>query len=154
VVVQRQAVALASLRDDIMQAVKPGADGRKQEISLEIPESLPRVPIDVDMIRRVLINLTENAIKFTPSGGKIALTAESDGRQVRVTVVDNGPGIPTGERERIFEKFARIKSEGGPSGLGVGLAFCRLAVMAHGGRIWVESEPGQGSRFIFTLPVE
>ncbi|MEJ5225861.1 MAG: ATP-binding protein, partial [Anaerolineales bacterium] len=69
-------------------------------------------------------------------------------------VRDNGLGIPPEDRERIFEKFARLKTENSPTGLGLGLAFCRLAVEAHGGRIWVESAPGQGSNFIFTLPIE
>ena len=68
-------------------------------------------------------------------------------------VQDNGQGIPASEHERIFDKFTRLKTENGPKGLGLGLAYCRLAVQAHGGRIWVESELGVGSRFIFTLPV-
>jgi signal transduction histidine kinase len=69
-----------------------------------------------------------------------------------VGVSDNGPGIPPEDQERIFEKFARMQRKGRPKGLGLGLAFCRLAVEAHGGRIWVESEPDQGSSFYFTLP--
>jgi signal transduction histidine kinase len=108
----------------------------------------------VDMIRRVLINLMENASKFTPPEGKIELGGKQDGDWVQMWVQDNGPGIPTADQERIFNKFTRLKSEGAPSGLGVGLAFCRLAVEGHGGKIRVESEPGHGSKFIVSLPVE
>ncbi len=76
-----------------------------------------------------------------------------DGANVQFWVKDNGPGVPANGRERIFEKFARLKGKDGPGGLGIGLAFCRLAVQAHGGKIWVESEMGKGSKFIFVLPV-
>ncbi len=70
-----------------------------------------------------------------------------------VWIQDNGPGIPASEHERIFDKFSRLNVREGPKGLGLGLAYCRLAIQGHGGRIWVESEPGSGARFIFTLPV-
>jgi signal transduction histidine kinase len=68
-------------------------------------------------------------------------------------VVDNGPGIPEADRERIFDKFTRLKNKSNASGLGVGLAFCKLAVQGHGGRIWVELAPEGGSKFLFTLPI-
>ena len=105
------------------------------------------------MIRRVLINLTENAIKYTPFGGRIEIGAETDGDFMRMYVLDNGPGIPEADRERIFDKFTRLKNKTGSSGLGVGLAFCKLAVQGHGGKIWVESAPGLGSKFVFTIPI-
>ena len=105
------------------------------------------------MIRRVLINLMENASKFTPPEGKIELGGKQDGDWVQLWVQDNGPGIPFAEQEHIFEKFTRLQGQGNANGLGVGLAFCRLAVTGHGGRIWVESEVGKGSKFILTLPV-
>jgi signal transduction histidine kinase len=109
--------------------------------------------MDVDMIRRVLINLLENAIKYTRSGDWIAVSAiQSEGKMV-VTVQDSGPGISESDRERIFQKFTRLQREGRSKGLGLGLAFCRLAVEAHGGKIWVESEQGKGSTFTFTLPL-
>ena len=104
------------------------------------------------MIRRVIINLLENAVKFSRTETSIEVGAARNGPYVQFWVKDSGPGIPANARERIFEKFARLKGKDVPSGLGIGLAFCRLAVQSHGGRIWVESEDGQGSKFIFTLP--
>ncbi len=104
------------------------------------------------MIRRVISNLLDNAVKYTPSGGNIRLTAESKEQAVLFSVADSGPGIPTEERHRIFDKYSRIERVGAPKGLGLGLAFCRLAVKAHGGRIWVDSPAEGGAVFRFTLP--
>jgi signal transduction histidine kinase len=104
------------------------------------------------MIRRVLINLLENASKYSPPEGKIELGAMQDGDWVQLWVQDNGSGIPFTEQEHIFEKYTRLNGKDNTSGLGVGLAFCRLAVTGHGGKIWVESEVGKGSKFILTLP--
>jgi signal transduction histidine kinase len=111
------------------------------------------VLVDVDMIRRVLINLLENAIKFTPSQGKIFLQICQQDAFILISIKDSGPGIPLADQERIFEKFTRLPIKEGPKGLGLGLAFCRLAVTGHGGRIWVESQPGQGADFRFLLPI-
>jgi len=151
---EQQPIAISTLVNDVMEAVMPSAEGRKQIVEITLADKLPAVFIDMDMIRRVLINLMENAIKYTPFEGKLKLSAEADGEFVRISVQDNGPGIPESDRERIFDKFTRLKnSKNGPSGLGVGLAFCKLAVKGHGGKIWVESAPEKGSIFIFTLPV-
>jgi two-component system, NtrC family, sensor histidine kinase KinB len=151
---EQQSVAISTLVNDVMDAVMPSAEGRKQIVEISLADKLPAVFIDMDMIRRVLINLMENAIKYTPFEGKLKLSAETDGEFVRISVQDNGPGIPESDRERIFDKFTRLKnSKNGPSGLGVGLAFCKLAVKGHGGKIWVEPAPEKGARFIFTLPV-
>jgi len=152
--VNRRKFQLKSIFDEGVEAIKPGLNGRNQTIAMEYPDSLPTVSIDVDMIRRVIINLMDNAVKYTPSKGQIEVGAASDGVFVRIWIKDNGLGIPSIDRERIFEKFARLKGENSPSGLGVGLAFCKLAIEAHGGQIWVESEPGQGAKFIFTLPID
>ena len=116
---------------------------------------LPMIWVDVDMIYRVLINLLENASKYTPVGGRIDIGAQTslDGLFVQFWVRDNGPGIPPAERDRIFEKFTRLRGKNKTGGLGVGLAFCRLAVHAHGGEIWVDSEEGKGTTFWLTLPV-
>jgi two-component system sensor histidine kinase KdpD len=118
-----------------------------------LPEKLTTVWVDADMIRRVLINLIENASKFTQPEGKIELGAICDGEWLQMWVQDNGPGIPFTDQEKIFEKFTRLKSEGSVNGLGVGLAFCRLIVEGHGGKIWVESNTGQGAKFNITLPL-
>ncbi len=105
------------------------------------------------MIRRVLINLLENAVKYTPMSGRVEVGARLEDELIQVYIQDNGQGIPEAESERIFDKFTRLKNKTGASGLGVGLAFCKLAVQGHGGRIWVEPAPERGSKFIFTLPV-
>ena len=105
------------------------------------------------MIRRVLVNLLENAVKFTPARGVVRVGALRQDDFVEVAVSDSGPGIQHEDRERIFDKYTRLDLRGGPRGLGLGLAFCRLAVDAHGGDIWVESQPGQGSSFKFRLPL-
>jgi PAS domain S-box-containing protein len=152
-IVSQQAVEVPMLASDVMDAVLPMVESRHQTLTSSLPEKLPAVWVDVDMIRRVLINLIENASKFTQPKGKIELGAKQDGQWLQMWVQDNGPGIPFADQERIFEKFIRLKSEGSANGLGVGLAFCRLAVLGHGGKIWVESRTGQGAKFNITLPL-
>jgi signal transduction histidine kinase len=142
------------LVEDALEAVKPMIESRHQVLTTRIPERLASVWVDVDMIRRVLINLLENASKFTPPEGKIELGVKQEGAEwVQLWIQDNGPGIPLSDQDRIFDKFTRLKGQETSGGLGVGLAFCRLAVQGHGGKIWVESKPDHGSRFILNLPV-
>ncbi|PKN91919.1 MAG: hypothetical protein CVU44_16640 [Chloroflexi bacterium HGW-Chloroflexi-6] len=150
---EKQAIKPAELIAEAVEAVRPAAEGRNQRCVIDAPDNLPAVFVDVDMIRRVLINLAENAIKYSPESSEIQIIAQASPQGVQISVQDNGPGIPESDRERIFDKFTRLKKQGGPSGLGVGLAFCKLAVQGHGGKIWIEPAPKQGSRFIFTLPV-
>jgi two-component system, NtrC family, sensor histidine kinase KinB len=133
--------------------VEPVARGRRQTISTNLPAELPHIWVDEDMARRVLINLMENSVKFTPSDGQLEVGAHSEEQWVHMWVKDNGPGIPVAEQDRVFDKFTRLRGTNKSSGLGIGLAFCRLAVLGHGGMIWVESEPGKGSVFHFTFPV-
>jgi signal transduction histidine kinase len=104
------------------------------------------------MILRVLINLLENAVKFSRGQGTIRINLDQQGDMILTAIRDDGPGIEPDEQERIFQKYARpnILADGG--GLGLGLAYCRLAVNSHGGQIWVESKPGKGAVFRFTLP--
>jgi len=144
------------LVNNAVNDVSPSSKSRHQTIHIEIEEKLPDIRIDADMMRRVLTNLLENASKFSKTDTDIEIGARKDGDSVQFWVKDNGPGIPTSEYKRIFEKFARLKIRGErrPAGLGIGLAFCRIAVQAHGGKIWVESEEGKGSRFVFSLPVK
>jgi PAS domain S-box-containing protein len=135
--------------------VQPSAAGRRQTVETNIEGPLPTIRVDSDMIRRVLINLLENAIKYSKTESKIEVGAKKDGDMVQFWVQDQGPGIPPSEQKRVFDKFARIKSGSQRAkGLGIGLAFCRTAVLAHGGNIWIESEEGKGSRFIFSLPIK
>lgn len=151
---KKQSIALSVIVKEAFDAVRPITENRHQSLLNGLAARLPPVFVDTDMIRRVLINLLENASKYTPQGGKIKTGAKPDGDWVQVWIQDNGPGIPIADQDRIFDKFTRLKGKDSPSGLGVGLAFCRLAVQGHGGRIWVESKPGQGARFAFTLPVK
>ena len=138
---------------EAVQAIVSTVNNKNQSISYKVGKNLPAIKVDQDMIRRVVTNLLENASKYSPPGRNIEVGAKRQDDQVSIWVQDYGPGIPASEHERIFDKFTRLKSTNGPKGLGLGLAYCRLAVQAHGGRIWVESELGVGSRFCFTLPV-
>jgi NtrC-family two-component system sensor histidine kinase KinB len=149
----RQAVAPVGLVQYALEAVLPTAQSKEQEIVVDVPADIPDIYVDADMIRRVLINLLENAIKFSPSKGKIQVSAKHEGEVIRMWVQDSGPGISLHDQERIFEKFIRLDGVEGSKGLGLGLAYCRLAVEGHNGRIWVESEAGKGSKFQFTIPV-
>lgn len=138
-----------SLRD-----VEPSAAARQQKLEVKTISILPLIWVDVDMIYRVFVNLLENAIKFTPVGGRVEIGGQTtDGVFVKFWVRDNGLGISAPDQERIFEKFTRVRGKNRPGGLGVGLAFCRLAVLGHGGDIWVESEVDKGTTFWLTLPV-
>jgi signal transduction histidine kinase len=141
------------LIESAVKDVLPSTNGRRQKIKCKIAANLPGVFVDAEMIRRVIINLLENAAKFSHVETVIEVGATKNGENVQFWIKDNGPGIPANAREHIFEKFARLKAKDAPGGLGIGLAFCRLAVQAHGGKIWVESEEGKGSKFIFVLPV-
>ena len=152
-IVSQQTVTPSMLAKHAMDAIRPMTDSRRQVLTNLIPETLPPVWVDVDMIQRVLINLMENASKFTTPEGSIELGGISQGEWVELWVQDNGSGIPFVELEHIFEKYTRLKGQENATGLGVGLAFCRLAVNGHGGKIWAESEVGKGSRFTLTLPV-
>lgn len=151
---ERQPASVNLLFTDAIEAILPATEGREQSIKSLADDNLPPVLIDLDMIRRVLINLMENATKYTPVGGQLEVGASNIGEFIQVYVQDNGPGIPESEVERIFDKFTRLKNNSGARGLGVGLAFCKLAVQGHGGRIWVEPAPIRGSKFIFTLPIK
>jgi signal transduction histidine kinase len=152
-IVSQQAVKPAVLAEEAIDAVRPMVESRHQVLTAHLSVNLSPVWVDVDMIHRVLINLMENASKFTAPEGKIELGCKQEGEWVQFWVQDNGSGIPFSEQEHIFDKYTRLNGQDNASGLGVGLAFCRLAVNGHGGKIWVESEVGKGSRFILTLPV-
>ena len=111
-------------------------------------------PMDGARIKQVLLNLVGNAVKFTPEGGRVWVRADSEDGAVRVEVGDTGPGIPAEDHERIFLEFQQAGSDAGkPQGTGLGLALAKKFVEMHGGKIWVESEVGKGSRFFFTLPI-
>jgi PAS domain S-box-containing protein len=152
-VLDARSISLHALLAEAAQLVHPLISESSQTLKLDFADNLPPLTCDADMVLRVITNLMENAIKYTPMGGQITLSAQLVTDAVRISVHDSGPGIAPNMQGKIFEKFSRVKYKDAPKGVGLGLAFCRLAVEAHGGRIWVESELQHGSSFIFTLPV-
>jgi two-component system, OmpR family, sensor histidine kinase KdpD len=129
--------------------LEPGLGGRTVRVSL--PADLPLVPVDGVLVEQALVNLLENAVKYAPPPGAIEVAARRRGDAVVVEVADEGPGLPPGAEERVFEKFYRAGSA--QRGFGLGLPICRAIVTAHDGRIWAERREPRGTRFLFTLPL-
>jgi two-component system sensor histidine kinase KdpD len=123
---------------------------RDHPVTVRLEGNLPLVPFDSLLLEQVFVNLFDNAVKYTPKGSPLELTATESFYTVTVSLADRGPGIPPGEEEHIFEKFVRGGRAGG--GVGLGLAICRTIINAHGGRIWAENREGGGAVFRFTLP--
>jgi len=125
-------------------------------VHTHVPNGLPMAPFDGVLIEQVLANLLDNAIKYAPPATPIEISATAAGEQMILEVADRGPGIPEEEKERIFEKFYRIRTPGvkAQPGTGLGLSICQAIVQAHGGRIWAENRPGGGARFRVALPIE
>jgi len=139
-----------------VRALMPLAQEKGLELTADAPQDLPEIAGDEERLRRVVMNLVGNALKFTAPGGKVWAEARFDPakRELLVSVSDTGEGIPKQYLRRIFEKFAIVEERevGARSSTGLGLTFCKLVVEAHAGRIWVESEPGKGSTFTFAVP--
>src|SRR6185437_4024872 len=127
-----------------------------REVTTHVPRELTLVPLDDVLIEQVLLNLLENAEKYTPPASPIEITARQQGEVVVIEVADRGPGLPPGEEEQIFEKFfrGRAAATDGRPGAGLGLAICRAIVAAHGGQIWAENRAGGGATFGFSLSLE
>jgi two-component system sensor histidine kinase KdpD len=123
-----------------------------REVHVELPADLPLVPCDAVLIEQTLINLLENAAKY--STGAIDIGATVTSGELVVEIADRGPGVPPGQEKRVFEKFQRASHEGNPDGVGLGLTICRAIVTAHGGRIWVTNREGGGAAFRFALPMD
>ncbi|OJH40898.1 GAF domain-containing sensor histidine kinase [Cystobacter ferrugineus] len=139
-----------SLLQEALDEVRPLAS--RLQLSIDIAEALPWVRVDRERILQVFSNLLGNALKFTPPGGRVTLGARTEGAVVRFWVSDTGPGIPPEAREHLFDRFWQMR-HGDRRGAGLGLSIAKGLVEAHGGRIWVESEPGRGSTFSFVVPV-
>ena len=155
--VELQAQRLESVLDTAVEYLLPLAADSEIDLVRQVEPDLPLVLMDEDKINRVLVNLIDNALKYTPRGGRVTVSAQrwaggAGQSMVRCTVRDTGPGIPPEYRARIFDRFVQIPNlSGRRRGTGIGLNFCQLAVNAHGGTIWVEGAPGGGSEFSFTL---
>ena len=126
---------------------------KQHHVELRIPRDLPLIRFDALLIERVLVNLLENAAKYTPANSTVTLSSEIVADQLSVSVADNGPGLPIGREEAVFEKFTRGDRESATPGVGLGLAICRAIVESHGGRIVGRNRPGGGAIFTFTLPL-
>jgi signal transduction histidine kinase len=151
---RRKAVALTPMVEEAVGLQAPLARDRQLTVVSRMQSDPPAAWADPALVARVLQNLVGNAIKFTKPGGKIVVSAGRHGEDrdmVLIAVKDEGPGVPPEMEDRLFEKFCTGSQK--EKGTGLGLAFCRLAVEAHGGRVWAESQPGHGSTFAFTLPV-
>jgi signal transduction histidine kinase len=150
----RRPVEIEALLAAEAQSVRVLTEIEGQHLDVEAEEGIGKVPCDPDLISRVIANLLSNAIKHTPRDGTIRLQARRSNHQVIIKVHDTGQGIPPKYQATIFDKFTQVKDKKPErSGTGLGLTFCKMAVEAHGGRIWVESEVGEGSTFGFTLPL-
>lgn len=148
-------IRVAALVNGCLETTRLKAQARGLQIHVDLPENVPAVRGDGAQLGEVLQNLLDNAVQYTPSGGQIEVRARANGHDVVFSVIDTGIGIPQSDLERIFERFYRVDAarsrEAG--GTGLGLAIARHIVDAHGGRIWVESAVGQGSRFHFSIPM-
>jgi signal transduction histidine kinase len=148
-------LGILQLLHEVAEYVSPVASSRQQSLVLELPDSLPLVKADKGRLRQVVLNLLNNAFKFTPGGGNITLRANKKNASLLVEVKDNGPGIDKVEQQHIFEPYHPKEFDGERlSGLGLGLALCKTLVELHGGQIWVKSHLGKGSTFGFSLPLE
>lgn len=133
--------------------IKAQAEAGGIALTVEVPEDLPEVLADPNKIVWVLVNLLANAVRYTPSGGHVRLLGERVGDAVHMKVQDDGPGVPREMQSRIFDKFVRLDQGTAGGGSGLGLAISKEIIRAHRGGIWLESEPGRGSTFTFTLPL-
>jgi len=139
----------------IVDSVRPLARQNKHMLNAELPPSLPIIQADEDRLRQVVLNLLNNAFKFTPSGGSITVRAREEGNALVVEVQDTGRGISKAAQERLFEPYQQLEREKTRlSGLGLGLSLSKKLVELHGGQIWVQSEKGKGSTFSFSIPLE
>lgn len=137
----------------VVERLRAQADRARVSLVVDIPSDLPEALADNEGIEQVLVNLLHNAIKFTPPGGQINVTAKVEANDIQVSVADTGVGIPADDLSHIFERFYKADKARAGGGTGLGLAIARHIIEAHGGRIWAESVEGQGSTFTFTIPV-
>ncbi|AFZ21846.1 histidine kinase [Allocoleopsis franciscana] len=145
---------MGTLCEDVLAQMKEQFQLKSQQVETDIPQDLPCVYADEELVRQVLVNLLDNANKYTPVDGKIQVSIlHRTTQKIQVSVCDNGPGIPEENRDRIFEGHFRLKRDEAKEGYGLGLSLCQKVIRAHYGRIWVECAPKGGGCFHFTLPI-
>ena len=146
-----------TIASEVAESLRPMAAEKLITIEIESPDKSISAWADPDRIAEVLMNLLGNAIKFTPAHGKVTLSLARNGSEwAKVSVADTGPGIPAEEANRVFDKFYQVSQteRRKTMGTGLGLSIAKALVEMHGGKIWLESDAGQGSTFFFTLPAE
>lgn len=149
-----QELNLVALCEAVVEETQDRIQAKALNLATEVPKDVPPVYADGSQVKRVISNLLDNAIKYTPEGGTVSLIAlHRTTQKVQVGVIDTGPGIPVENRDRIFEESFRLQRDVTQEGYGLGLALCQRIIHAHYGQIWVDSVPGEGSAFYFTLPV-
>jgi len=151
----RGPVSVQHLVENAYEIEQPNFEKRGVRFVNAVASDTPRIDVEKNMIGRVLLNLLDNALKQSQQDQQIVVNAQeaADPNMLLISVSDQGAGIPEAYRQTIFEKFERINNDSASKGLGLGLAFCRMAVEAHGGRIWVDDAPEGGARFQFTVPM-
>jgi hypothetical protein len=151
----REPLDITAIVEDALSSIRPR--GLAMSVTIETKIRTPAI-VDADRIRlkQILYNLLSNAVKFTPKGGRVLVDVETVDGFARVSVQDTGVGIPPEEQESVFEQFHQVGTAVGGTreGTGLGLPITRRLVQEHGGRLWLESEPGKGSRFTFTIPLK
>nr|WP_208491948.1 histidine kinase [aff. Roholtiella sp. LEGE 12411] len=149
-----QKVELGKICLDVLEELRDRYTAKSQNIDTDIPKDLPCVYADPERIRQVLMNLLDNAIKYTPEGGKISIAGlHRTTQKVQFSIGDSGPGIPVENCDRIFENHFRLQRDEGTEGYGIGLCLCQRIIRSHYGQIWVDTAPYGGAWFHFTLPV-
>jgi two-component system phosphate regulon sensor histidine kinase PhoR len=151
---QIQEIKLKRYLNSILSEIKILAANKNLRLSIFVPKNLPPFKADPLKLHQVFANLLGNALKFTPPGGKIKVTVCKKRKGFQFEIADTGPGVPQKEQKRIFDKYRQYlqQKSSEEKGAGLGLFIARLIVGAHGGKIWIKSKPGKGSRFFFTLP--
>lgn len=151
--VRLQPLSIGMVIEETVQAIRPLLQEGRVRIQVKADRPVFELNLDGELLERVVNNLLLNAVRFSPRGGRIGIWTQATKDWVVVNMADQGPGIPPDERERIFQKYTQLGAAQQRRGLGLGLAFCRMAVEAMGGRIWVEDIPRAGAVFRFALPL-
>jgi signal transduction histidine kinase len=153
-VLDREMVMIPSLAGQVIRTMQADAEKTGIELVTDFPPDLPPVAVDVEQVRQVLHNLLDNALKFSPGTERVTVRARNLGPAIQVDVIDEGIGISVDEHEKIWRRFYQVDGSMTRQygGTGLGLAIVKEIVEKHGGRVWVESEPGRGSTFTFLLP--